>query len=146
MFIGTVLGLIWGSFLIFVPPSPWAVIYNKKENDDDTSTKSEVSYKYILSTYICIVNTQKLLDNSQSKFQISINNIIYFSHLTFLKLQLLVSKSWYHAVNVISTYFCMYTYISFYLNEFVLLQTKRNKRSSNRQRPKDRFYWEPADS
>ncbi|XP_025202600.1 sodium/hydrogen exchanger 9B2-like [Melanaphis sacchari] len=35
--IGIVIGLMWGCVLIFVPPSPWAIIYNKRE-----SKKSEI--------------------------------------------------------------------------------------------------------
>jgi len=39
---GTALGVIWGFFLIFAPPSPWAKIYKnqKKENTE----KSQVNY------------------------------------------------------------------------------------------------------
>jgi len=40
--IGTVVGLIWGCVLIFVPPSPWAMIYNKRENVQKAK-KSEVN-------------------------------------------------------------------------------------------------------
>jgi len=38
--IGTVLGVIWGFFLIFVPPSPWAMIYKNQETEN---TKSQVN-------------------------------------------------------------------------------------------------------
>ncbi|XP_015364906.1 PREDICTED: mitochondrial sodium/hydrogen exchanger 9B2-like [Diuraphis noxia] len=39
--IGTVVGLVWGCVLIFVPPSPWAIIYNKRENVQNAK-KSEI--------------------------------------------------------------------------------------------------------
>jgi len=35
--IGTALGLVWGFVLMFVPPAPWANVYNttQKDNNDD---------------------------------------------------------------------------------------------------------------
>lgn len=45
--IGTVLGLIWGTILIYVPASPWAVIYNQQECEDQNIKKSQVNY-YII--------------------------------------------------------------------------------------------------
>jgi len=41
--IGTVLGLVWGFVLIFVPASPWAVIYNEQNGEDKTVDKSQVN-------------------------------------------------------------------------------------------------------
>lgn len=38
--IGTVMGIIWGCILIFVPPSPWAMIYNKRRTEVQTTEKS----------------------------------------------------------------------------------------------------------
>ncbi|KAF0727143.1 sodium/hydrogen exchanger 9B2-like [Aphis craccivora] len=32
--IGTLMGVIWGFFLIFVPPSPWAMIYKKPKTEN----------------------------------------------------------------------------------------------------------------
>ncbi|XP_026804473.1 sodium/hydrogen exchanger 9B2-like [Rhopalosiphum maidis] len=40
--IGTVIGLMWGCVLIFVPPSPWALIYNKRESNYQNTKKSEI--------------------------------------------------------------------------------------------------------
>ncbi|XP_022174970.1 sodium/hydrogen exchanger 9B2-like [Myzus persicae] len=40
--IGTMVGLIWGCILIFVPPSPWAMIYNTREKKVQNTTKSEI--------------------------------------------------------------------------------------------------------
>jgi len=40
--IGTIVGLIWGCFLIFVPASPWAMIYNKQECEDQNLKKSQI--------------------------------------------------------------------------------------------------------
>ncbi|VVC29111.1 Hypothetical protein CINCED_3A022735 [Cinara cedri] len=40
--IGTLLGLLWGFFLIYVPPSPWAVIYNTQEIEDQNTKKSQI--------------------------------------------------------------------------------------------------------
>lgn len=37
--IGTVAGVIWGFFLIFVPPSPWAVIYKNQETENTNKSQ-----------------------------------------------------------------------------------------------------------
>jgi len=49
--IGTALGLIWGCVLIFVPPSPWAMIYNKRENQVPNTNKSEVNLLFKNQNY-----------------------------------------------------------------------------------------------
>ncbi|XP_022175088.1 sodium/hydrogen exchanger 9B2-like [Myzus persicae] len=42
--VGTVLGVVWGFFLIFVPPSPWAKIYkNQKIENTDKSQRLDRS-------------------------------------------------------------------------------------------------------
>ncbi|KAF0756493.1 sodium/hydrogen exchanger 9B2-like [Aphis craccivora] len=40
--IGTVMGLIWGCVLIFVPPSPWSVMYSKRESNCQNTKKSKI--------------------------------------------------------------------------------------------------------
>ncbi|XP_026804820.1 sodium/hydrogen exchanger 9B2-like [Rhopalosiphum maidis] len=37
--LGTVLGVIWGFFLIFVPPSPWAMIYKKPKTENSITSQ-----------------------------------------------------------------------------------------------------------
>jgi hypothetical protein len=37
--IGTALGLLWGFFLIFVPPSPWAQVYQSQNENEMTEEK-----------------------------------------------------------------------------------------------------------
>lgn len=39
--IGTALGLLWGFFLIFVPPSPWAQVY-QSQNENEMTTDKQV--------------------------------------------------------------------------------------------------------
>lgn len=51
--IGTVLGLLWGFFLIYVPPSPWAVVYNTQECEDQNTKKSQVHIHKILCNIDC---------------------------------------------------------------------------------------------
>lgn len=42
--IGTALGLVWGLFLIFVPPPPWAKAYSRKrENENQTEEKQVIT-------------------------------------------------------------------------------------------------------
>ncbi|XP_025414172.1 sodium/hydrogen exchanger 9B2-like isoform X2 [Sipha flava] len=44
--IGTALGLLWGFFLIFVPPSPWAQVY-QSQNENEMTEEKQVCHKKI---------------------------------------------------------------------------------------------------
>lgn len=46
--IGTIFGIIWGFILIYMPPSPWAMIYNKQDSEDQNAKKSQVNEQKIL--------------------------------------------------------------------------------------------------
>jgi len=54
--IGTVVGLLWGCVLIFVPPSPWAMIYNKRESKVQITKKSEVNFTIIKQFVVLFFN------------------------------------------------------------------------------------------
>lgn len=73
--IGTIVGLVWGFFLIFVPASPWAVIYNSK-TEDRKIKKSEVSFLYGVCIIIIIVLIVKVITRSSLMTCLDYKNII----------------------------------------------------------------------
>ncbi|VVC29109.1 Hypothetical protein CINCED_3A013145 [Cinara cedri] len=46
--IGTALGLVWGFFLIFVPPPPWAKVYGRKKDNENETDGNEIKNLVVL--------------------------------------------------------------------------------------------------